>query len=44
MKKTIWHGSPEIIEKPILGLGKENNDYGLGFYCTETLEPAKECA
>ena len=44
MKKTIWHGSPEIIEKPIFGLGKENNDYGLGFYCTETLELAKEWA
>ena len=29
MKKIIWHGSPEIIEKPIFGLGKENNDYGL---------------
>ena len=44
MKKIIWHGSPEIIEKPIFGLGKENNDYGLGFYCTETLELAKEWA
>lgn len=44
MKKIIWHGSPEIIEKPIFGLGKENNDYGLGFYCTESPELAKEWA
>ncbi len=44
MKKIIWHGSPTIIEKPIFGYGKENNDYGLGFYCTESEELAKEWA
>lgn len=44
MKKIIWHGSPTIIEKPIFGYGKENNDYGLGFYCTESKELAKEWA
>lgn len=44
MKKIIWHGSPEIVEKPIFGLGKKNNDYGLGFYCTEIEGLAKEWA
>lgn len=44
MKKIIWHGSPEIVEKPVYGLGKKNNDYGLGFYCTEIEELAKEWA
>ncbi|MCD8180369.1 MAG: DUF3990 domain-containing protein [Firmicutes bacterium] len=44
MKKIIWHGSSVIIEEPIFGYGKENNDYGLGFYCTESEELAKEWA
>lgn len=40
----IYHGSPRIIEKPVFGTGNPNNDYGLGFYCTESLELAKEWA
>ena len=43
-KLTIYHGSPYIIEKPQFGMGNPNNDYGLGFYCTETLDLAKEWA
>ena len=39
---TIYHGSKYIIEKPIYHGGKEKNDYGFGFYCTESLELAKE--
>lgn len=42
MKKTIYHGSNKIIEKPLFGYGKVKNDYGLGFYCTEELDMAKE--
>ena len=42
MKKTIYHGSNKIIEKPLFGFGKLKNDYGLGFYCTEELDMAKE--
>lgn len=41
---TVYHGSNKIIEKPVLGEGNPNNDYGLGFYCTETLDLAKEWA
>ena len=41
---TIYHGSNNIIEKPIFGEGRKNNDFGLGFYCTESKELAKEWA
>lgn len=41
---TIYHGSPQIIKKPELSKGKPNNDYGRGFYCTESVELAKEWA
>ena len=34
---TIYHGSSLILEKPIFGKGKVHNDYGRGFYCTESL-------
>ena len=40
----LYHGSPSIIKKPIFGFGKPYNDYGLGFYCTEEVELAKEWA
>ena len=38
----IYHGSGHVIEKPQYGFGNVNNDYGLGFYCTESLEMAQE--
>lgn len=41
---TIYHGSISIIERPVYGKGKPYNDYGLGFYCTESRELAKEWA
>lgn len=40
----IYHGSQKIIEKPVYGGGKPYNDYGPGFYCTESSEIAKEWA
>jgi hypothetical protein len=42
--KTLYHGSPRIIKRPLFGKGNKHNDYGLGFYCTEDLELAKEWA
>ncbi len=42
MMKTLYHGSSKIIERPQFGYGKVYNDYGLGFYCTDSLEMAKE--
>ena len=40
----LYHGSPEIVEVPVYGKGSESNDYGRGFYCTESSELAKEWA
>lgn len=42
MIQKLYHGSSTIIEKPMYGYGKPYNDYGLGFYCTDNLEMAKE--
>ena len=41
---TIYHGSEKIVEQPIFGEGKKNNDFGLGFYCTLSEELVKEWA
>ena len=44
LEKTIYHGSEFRIERPTFGSGKPHNDYGLGFYCTESCDMAKEWA
>lgn len=44
MKIDIYHGSVNIVTKPVFGAGKPYNDYGRGFYCTEHAELAKEWA
>ncbi len=41
---TMYHGSEKIVEVPTFGEGKKNNDFGLGFYCTESENLAKEWA
>lgn len=41
---VLYHGSKVIVERPVYGQGKPENDYGRGFYCTEHLELAKEWA
>ena len=43
-KITLYHGSEQLVETPTFGLGKKNNDFGLGFYCTGSEELAKEWA
>ena len=40
----LYHGSHFIIRQPLFGMGNPQNDYGRGFYCTETLDLAKEWA
>lgn len=40
----LYHGSHNIISKPTYGVGNPENDYGLGFYCTEHLNLAQEWA
>lgn len=46
MNKSIilYHGSNEIVRKPVFGGDRRTNDYGLGFYCTENEEIAREWA
>lgn len=41
---TLYHGSEKVIEVPTYGEGKKTNDFGLGFYCTESEALAKEWA
>lgn len=41
---TVYHGSEKNIKVPIFGEGRKNNDFGLGFYCTQNLGLAKEWA
>lgn len=40
----IYHGSPKTIETPLYGYGSKQKDYGLGFYCTQSNDLAKEWA
>lgn len=40
----LYHGSDHVIEVPIYNGSKRTNDYGYGFYTTESLELAKEWA
>jgi len=40
----IFHGTQNYIDMPLFGYGKKTNDYGLGFYCTDTLDLAYEWA
>ncbi len=41
---VLYHGSQEIVRKPIYGGGKPHNDYGSGFYCTESPDMGREWA
>lgn len=43
-KLILFHGSPQVVREPSFGKGRKNNDFGLGFYCTENPELAKEWA
>lgn len=41
---NIYHGSDHIIEVPVYNGSKRTNDYGYGFYTTQSIELAKEWA
>lgn len=41
---VLYHGSAVEVSKPTLGVGNVHNDYGLGFYCTESPDLAAEWA
>ncbi len=40
----VYHGSDHIIEKPLFNGSKRTNDYGYGFYTTESNDLANEWA
>lgn len=42
--QELLHGSDHVIERPELSLGRSNNDYGQGFYCTGEITMAREWA
>ena len=44
MIKTFYHGSAFAEITPTFGLGRDEHDYGRGFYLTDNLELAKEWA
>ena len=41
---TLYHGSEKVVRCPMFGEGRNTKDFGLGFYCTESEELAKEWA
>ena len=46
MPKTmqLFHGSPNIVGRPSMGLGSRDRDFGPGFYCTSNPNLAGEWA
>ena len=44
MNRKIYHGSDRIVKSPRFGAGNAYNDFGLGFYCTESPDCASEWA
>ena len=40
----VYHGSSHIIQVPVYNGSKKSNDYGYGFYTTESVDLAKEWA
>lgn len=41
---TLYHGSDHVLQSPVFGQGKEDNDYGSGFYTTEDKKKADSWA
>ena len=40
----LYHGSSEIVEKPLVSKGRKNLDFGPGFYMTNLREQAENWA
>ena len=41
---TLFHGSSRVVGAPVFGRGNPHNDYGPGFYCTQSRDLACEWA
>ena len=39
--RRVYHGGIEIIEQPLVHIGRDNLDFGKGFYITDVLKQAK---
>lgn len=37
---TVYHGSNIVVDKPLVGIGRKNLDFGEGFYVTSLLSQA----
>ena len=37
---TVYHGSNVVVREPLVGIGREDLDFGLGFYVTALTEQA----
>lgn len=44
MLKTVFHGSPKIVEKPTIFLSRATKDFGRGFYLAEDIDLGREWA
>lgn len=42
--RTVYHGSTEVISNPLVHVGRENLDFGKGFYVTDIQKQAKTWA
>lgn len=40
MELTLYHGSTQIVEHPLVIKGRDNLDFGKGFYLTSYREQA----
>nr|MCR5455570.1 DUF3990 domain-containing protein [Bacteroidales bacterium] len=42
--RTVFHGSIEVVDKPLVSVGRENLDFGQGFYVTDIKRQAQTWA
>ncbi|MGM9833031.1 MAG: DUF3990 domain-containing protein [Candidatus Limisoma sp.] len=43
-KLTLYHGSTDIVERPLVSIGRKDLDFGPGFYLTPLYEQASQWA
>ena len=42
--RRVYHGGVEVVEQPLVHIGRDNLDFGKGFYVTDVLKQAKTWA
>ena len=42
--RRVYHGSVEIVDQPLVHIGRDNLDFGKGFYVTDVIKQAKTWA